>query len=95
MSILKLHLNIHRMSKGIIATYILMQTEIEIFENFIFGKRCSFYHPAELFPSFSQLGEEKKHLFPIIIYLPIIFRNLVYLETLLFGCCINTIFVHE
>ena len=38
--------------------------EMNLFENFIFWKCCSlFYKPAELFPSISQLGEEKEHLF--------------------------------
>ena len=37
--------------------------EINLFENFIFWKRCCFLcHPAELFPSFSQLGEENEHI---------------------------------
>ena len=39
-------------------------------------KGVFFCQPAELFPSFSHIT----------------FKNLFYVETLLFGCCINTIF---
>ena len=66
--------------------------EMRLFGNFIFWKRCSFfYQQAELFLSLSQLGEEKEQLFQSL-YLHIAFRNLIYVEPLLFGCCINTTF---
>ena len=47
--------------EGLYSVYL---KEICVFANFIFGKKVFFfYQPAELFPSFSQLGEEKEHLF--------------------------------
>ena len=37
--------------------------EMNLFEKIGFLKKCSFSQPAELFPSSSQLREEKEHLF--------------------------------
>ena len=67
--------------------YTLYFKEMNLFENVVFF----FYQPAELFPCFSQLREEKEHLYQKS-YLHITFRNVVYVETLLFAGCINTIF---
>ena len=40
---------------------------MKLFENFIIKKGVLFYQPTELFPSSSQLGEEKGTHFPIIL----------------------------
>ena len=64
---------------------------MNLFENSILEKGVLFYQLAELFPSFSQLGEEEEHSFQWL-YLHIAFRNLVYVKNVYCGCFINTTF---